>query len=45
MKLLTMWILISLALFLSSCNTISGVGKDLEAAGDKIEDTAEDAKD
>lgn len=25
---------------LSSCNTIAGAGKDLEAAGDSIEDSA-----
>ncbi|MCB2053047.1 MAG: entericidin A/B family lipoprotein [Geminicoccaceae bacterium] len=29
---------------LSGCNTVSGAGKDLEAAGDTISDTAEDAK-
>jgi predicted small secreted protein len=30
---------------LSACNTIEGVGRDVEAAGDAIEDTARDAKD
>ena len=30
---------------LSACNTMAGVGKDVEAAGDTIEDTAEDCKD
>ncbi len=30
---------------LSGCNTIEGVGKDTEAAGDAIADTARDAKD
>ena len=30
---------------LTACNTMSGVGKDLEAAGDKIDDKAQDCKD
>ena len=30
---------------LSACNTMAGVGKDVESAGDKIEDKAEDCKD
>lgn len=30
---------------LTACNTVAGVGKDVEAAGDKIEDKAEDCKD
>ena len=30
---------------LSACNTISGAGKDIEAGGDAISDTADDAKD
>lgn len=35
-----------LALFtLSACNTIEGVGEDLEAAGDSIENAAERNKD
>lgn len=41
--------LLMLALFSSSvltaCNTMAGVGKDVEKAGDKIEDKAEDCKD
>lgn len=36
-------LVITLALF--ACNTTEGVGKDIEAAGDAIEDTARDAKD
>jgi predicted small secreted protein len=31
-------------LMLSACNTISGIGRDLESAGDAIEDAAEDNK-
>jgi entericidin A len=29
---------------LSACNTVSGAGKDVQKAGEAIEDTAEDAK-
>jgi predicted small secreted protein len=31
-------------LFLVGCNTMEGVGKDMEAAGDAIEDSAKDNK-
>ena len=34
-----------LGLTLAACNTVSGVGRDIEAAGDAIADTADDAKD
>lgn len=41
--------LMLLALFsmstLTACNTMAGVGKDVEKAGDKIENKAEDCKD
>lgn len=41
--------LLMMALFsstvLTACNTMSGVGKDVEKAGDKIENKAEDCKD
>jgi entericidin A len=41
--------LMLLALFsmgtLTACNTMAGVGRDVESAGDKIEDKAEDCKD
>lgn len=41
--------LLLLALFsvgsLSACNTMKGAGQDIEKAGDKIEDKAEDCKD
>lgn len=33
------------ALALTGCNTIEGAGNDIEAAGDAISDTANDAKD
>ncbi|MCA9304799.1 MAG: entericidin A/B family lipoprotein [Phycisphaerales bacterium] len=30
---------------MSGCNTVEGVGRDVESAGDAIADTARDAKD
>lgn len=33
------------ALALTGCNTVEGAGDDIEAAGDAISDTANDAKD
>ena len=30
---------------MTACNTVEGAGKDIEAAGDGIKDTARDAKD
>ena len=30
---------------LTACNTMAGVGRDVEKVGDKIEDKAEDCKD
>lgn len=32
------------ALFVGACNTINGVGKDVQAAGKAVSTTAEDAK-
>ena len=47
MKRLTTLLL--LAMFsmstLTACNTIAGAGKDIEKAGEKIEDKAQDCKD
>ena len=44
-----MFALLMLVMFstmtLTACNTIAGAGKDIEKAGDKIEDKAEDCKD
>ena len=41
--------LLLLALFsvgtLSACNTVAGAGKDIQGAGEKVEDTAKDCKD
>ena len=45
----SLWVLLGstilAALAVSGCNTVEGVGRDVEAAGDAIEDTAEDARD
>ena len=30
--------------FLSACNTVAGVGADVQKAGEVVEETAEDAK-
>ncbi|GAB3735294.1 entericidin A/B family lipoprotein [Luteimonas pelagia] len=44
-----MFAMLLLALFsagtLGACNTMAGLGEDVEAAGEKIEDKAEDCKD
>ena len=32
-------------LAMTGCNTVSGLGKDIEAVGDAISDAADDAKD
>ncbi|MCI4646406.1 MAG: entericidin A/B family lipoprotein [Hyphomonadaceae bacterium] len=46
MKKFIAWCGVSLALVtLAACNTVAGIGADLEAAGEAIEDAAEDAKD
>lgn len=45
----TAWLLAVLMLgamlALSACNTTSGLGEDVEAAGDTLSDTAEDVQD
>lgn len=40
MKTLSMLIALLLALALVGCNTVKGVGQDLQKAGEKIEDAA-----
>lgn len=32
------------ALLVSACNTVEGVGRDVQSAGDTVADTARDAK-
>lgn len=36
-------LLVGGTLMLAGCNTVAGIGEDTQAAGDAIEDTAEDA--
>ena len=47
MKRLTALLLMSLFSIgtLSACNTMAGAGEDVQAAGEKVEDKAEDCKD
>lgn len=32
------------ALLVSACNTVAGIGRDVEAAGEAVTDTAEDVR-
>ncbi len=45
MKLLATLFAILFAVGISGCNTISGAGQDVEAAGEAVKDAAEDTKD
>lgn len=46
-----LWVMIGVAMLagagvtLSACNTVEGVGRDVESVGDSVADTADDAKD
>ncbi len=40
MKTLLVLVLVPVAFALSGCNTVKGVGQDLQKAGEKIEDVA-----
>ena len=40
MKTITTAVLVSFALLLAGCNTVKGMGQDLQKAGEKIEDSA-----
>ena len=40
MKSLSIWLIFGALLTLAGCNTVKGVGQDLQKAGAKIEDTA-----
>ncbi len=41
MKKLIISTLVGASLFLSACNTVEGAGKDLQSAGEAIEDVAD----
>ena len=45
MKVLYLLALLLVAFAASACNTTRGFGQDVEATGDAIEDTADDAMD
>jgi predicted small secreted protein len=40
-KLSAVLFLVSMVLVLSACNTVSGVGKDVQKAGEAVEDAAD----
>jgi predicted small secreted protein len=42
--LLFLMVILSMPLALSACNTMEGIGKDVGAAGEKLEDEAEENK-
>jgi entericidin B len=44
MKFLTLILAFAFCFSLTACNTVEGVGKDMEAAGDAIEDSADENK-
>jgi len=47
MRLNTLWSLLFVVLgtlFMQGCNTMEGIGKDIETAGDKLENAAKKSK-
>jgi predicted small secreted protein len=44
MRKLILAVMLAAPILLSACNTISGLGKDVEAVGDAMTNSAEDAK-
>ena len=40
-KLFSVVLLVSFALSLSACNTMAGIGKDVEKAGEAVQDAAD----
>jgi entericidin B len=43
-QLLSLLTLVAIALSTAGCNTVEGAGKDLQAAGEEIEEAAHDAR-
>jgi predicted small secreted protein len=41
MSLITTFTLVIVTMLMAGCNTIEGMGKDIEAGGEKIQDTAD----
>ncbi|WP_332765733.1 entericidin A/B family lipoprotein [Phenylobacterium sp.] len=44
MRMFAILAVMAASLTLSACNTVSGAGQDVKAAGEAVSDTAEDAK-
>lgn len=44
MRKLLLAVMIAAPLLASACNTIEGIGKDVQAAGKAVSDTADDTK-
>lgn len=44
-KIMTIPVLALAAVFLAACNTVKGVGEDVQAGGEAIENTAQDVED
>jgi predicted small secreted protein len=44
MRKIALAVLLAMPLMLSACNTISGIGKDIGAAGNAVSDSAEKTK-
>lgn len=42
MKRLVVWMLFGFTLILAGCNTMAGIGEDVETAGEEIEEEAKD---
>lgn len=45
MRLVYLTLMLLMAIATTACNTTKGFGQDVEAAGDAIEDTADDVQD
>lgn len=43
-KYIYILLLVTAASFMSGCNTIEGAGQDIEAGGEKIQESADDVK-
>lgn len=44
-KIISIPVLALAAVFMTACNTVEGVGEDVQAGGEAIEDTAKEVKD
>lgn len=44
MRRITILALLTAALLVSGCNTVAGIGRDVEAVGEAVADTAQDVR-